>query len=489
MKLGNYLLLCLLLAPAALPQSAKPALEHKGEFAFGEGFGNVIAHRFVEGEDRLVLVGPKVVRVIDVATATISEPRLIEVPDFNEDRHRLVSPDGRRLIIFGNYDSGRKEDRVKRPPTVWDLQTGRQIAALDKTGKPVRAALWSRNGKTLATSSDKYAPRFTDSDSVEVAFWDGETFEYKNSLPSDKIGWWRLTDDGGACVYSTGEVKGRIPLIDTKYVSPSGPVSLWNVAAGKVEQIASTRGGGERKVRAINLSPDGKFLALLVQPPKSKDAERRIAVWEIVADDAPRHELRLRYEISPSPKIDRNGAFFSPGGKYFALGAGRNLQIYETRTGEKRFELQDFDSPSAWLNDEIVYDHYSRRMEVFDAATGKELYRHRLIYDASEHTPHDPNSTTPGLPVTQVNDETKIVAHPRGALFLTHSNQYVKVFDARTGRLLQTLVSPPTDYSGKQPKLSDKRLVSHAEWSGDGKTLLVFDADKRSVSLWRLTEN
>lgn len=488
-KLGNCLLLCLLLSVAALPQ-VKPTLEHKGDFAFGERFGNVIAYRYVEGEDRIVLVGPKVARVLDVAAAKLSEPRLIEVPDFNEDGPRLISPDGRRLIIFGNYGSGRKEDKVKRPPTVWDLQTGKQIAALDGAAKPVRAALWSRNGKTLATSSDPYAPRFADSESVEVAFWDGETFEYRNSLPSDKAGWWRLTDDGGACVYSTGEVKGSIPLIDTKYVSPLGPVSVWSVAAGRLEQTVPTRGGGvERRVRAIDLSPDGKFLALLLQPPKSKDAERRIAVWEIDASGAPRYELRLRYKIAPSPKIEERGAIFSPGGKYFALDAGKNLQIYETRTGEKRFELRNFDTPSAWLNDEIVYEHYSKRMEAFDAATGRELYRTALIYDASEHTPYDPNSTMPSIPVVEVRDDTRIVAHPRGALFLTYSNQYVKVFDARTGELLQTLVSPPTDYSEKKPRPSGKRLVSQAGWSPDGKTLHIIDAEKRTVSLWRLIQN
>lgn len=465
-------------------------MEHKGEFGFGERYGNVIAHRFVDGENRLVLVGPKVVRVLDVATGILSEPRLIEVPDFNEDRPRLISPDGRSLIIFGNYGSGRKEDRVKRAPSVWDLQTGKQIAALDRTAKPVRAALWSRNGKTLATSSDPYAPHFTDSRSVEVSFWDGETFEHKNSLPSDKVGWWHLTEDGDACVYSTGEVKGFIPLIDTKYVSPAGPVSLWSITAGRVEQTVSASDGGvERKVRAINLSPDGKFIALVVQPPKSKDAERRLSVWEIDGSAAPRYELKPRYEITPAPKLDSNGAMFSHVGTYFALDAGKNLQIYVTRTGEKRFELRDFDAPSAWLNDEIVYDSYSTRLEVFDAATGKELYRKALTYDASEHTPYDPNSTMPGVPVTDVRDETKIVAHPRGALFLTYSNQYVEVFDAHTGALLQTLVSPPMDYSGKKPRRSDKRLVSLAGWSGDGKTLYVFDADKRSVSLWRLLEN
>ena len=63
----------------------------------------------------------------------------------------------------------------------------------------------------------------------------------------------------------------------------------------------------------------------------------------------------------------------------------------------------------------------------------------------------------------------------------------VKVFDSLTGELLQTLVTPPMDYTKKKPRVSDKDLVSKAAWSSDGKTLYVISADGKSVSLWGLS--
>ena len=102
----------------------------------------------------------------------------------------MISPDGRRMLVFGNYGS---KDKVKRAASVWDLQTGKQIAVLDKVSTPVRAGFWSKNGKTLATSSDKYLPYAVDNTSVEVAFWDGETFKYQNSLPANTAARWRLS--------------------------------------------------------------------------------------------------------------------------------------------------------------------------------------------------------------------------------------------------------------------------------------------------------
>jgi hypothetical protein len=45
------------------------------------------------------------------------------------------------------------------------------------------------------------------------------------------------------------------------------------------------------------------------------------------------------------------------------------------------------------------------------------------------------------------------------------------------------------DYSKKKPRLSDTPLVSKADWSDDGKTVYIIDADKRSVSLCALVTN
>jgi WD40 repeat protein len=101
-----------------------------------------------------------------------------------------------------------------------------------------------------------------------------------------------------------------------------------------------------------------------------------------------------------------------------------------------------------------------------------------MVFNEYQYTEND---TT----YTEVTDSTTIVVHPLRDLFLTYSNQYVKVFNSLTGELLQTLVSPPMDYTKKKPRLSDKSLVSKADWSRDGKTLYVFSEDKKSVSIWR----
>jgi hypothetical protein len=90
-----------------------------------------------------------------------------------------------------------------------------------------------------------------------------------------------------------------------------------------------------------------------------------------------------------------------------------------------------------------------------------------------------------------VHDETKIVPHVSGRIFLTYSNQYVKVYDAQTGAVLQTLVEPTIDTSKpvdsiNKPRLTKGPLVSQAEWSSDGNAVYIVSADKKSVSFWSM---
>jgi WD40 repeat protein len=202
-------------------------------------------------------------------------------------------------------------------------------------------------------------------------------------------------------------------------------------------------------------------------------------------------EEKPKYEIKPAQNLNRYRVMFSPSGKYFALTADKNLQVYDAQTGEKKFELPNFGMPNGWLTDDIVYkSSNSTKLEMFEVATGKPLYQETVVYKSYTYTPSTSyDSTDYALPVTEVEDETHIITHPEGRIFLTYSNQYVKVFDVHTGELLQTLVSPPMDYSKKKPRLSDKPLVSEAAWSADGRSLYIISADARTISLWRLLGN
>ncbi|HET9787535.1 MAG TPA: hypothetical protein VFP47_10395, partial [Pyrinomonadaceae bacterium] len=72
---------------------------------------------------------------------------------------------------------------------------------------------------------------------------------------------------------------------------------------------------------------------------------------------------------------------------------------------------------------------------------------------------------------------------------LTTSNQFAKIFDSRTGELLQIVVEPliKIDLMGK-PKKTHGHTVLSADWTKDGRTLYVFSANRQSVSLWKLID-
>lgn len=485
MKLQSSLLICLLvliLSPATLSQS-KTVVQLKGELVLEDAKDNILAHKFL-ADGRLLLVTRRTVRLVDPSSGKLLESRPIDTGDFCEDSDRMINPDGRRMLVFGNRGCASKKDKIKRPPAIWNLQTGKQIAVLDTSAKPIRVARWSKNGKVLITSSDKYNPNFSDSTSVEVSFWDGETFAFKNSLPADKVNWWYLTNDGDKCFYSVAPIKNFF-YIDRYIGETGGPVRVWDTNTGRIEQtIMVSDGNVQRKISGIEVSPDEKYLTFVTQPPKSKDSERRLAVWEIDKSRYPKYEVKPTYEITPTPKMPSYRVTFSPDGKFFALDSGKNIQIYQTSNGEKFSELLSVENvPTHWLDDDkILLFVYGDKMEALETATGKRLYQQTVLFVEGQ------SSDTEGAIYTYVSDSTTIVVHPDRDLLLGFSAQLVKVYDSRTGEPLQSLVSPPMDYSKKKPRVSDKELVSKADWSPDGKTLYVINYDKNSISLWRLAE-
>ncbi|HVF44603.1 MAG TPA: hypothetical protein VM936_16385 [Pyrinomonadaceae bacterium] len=130
MKLSCALLLCVLLSTFSPPQAKREIFERRAELEFGGG-EKIVAHRLVGDGDRLLLLGGKTARALDLAAAEFTESHALAVPEYDEDGRRVISPDGRRVFVYGNYDSRRKE-KAERPPSVWDLRTGGQVAVFDK---------------------------------------------------------------------------------------------------------------------------------------------------------------------------------------------------------------------------------------------------------------------------------------------------------------------------------------------------------------------
>ena len=490
MRFLSIFLLCLLCTPVALAHEftpPKPIVQFKDNLGLEDSLEFIIWHKYLADENKLLLLGDKTLQLLDVANAKLIESRPVTLPTLEarggyDISEWVISPDGHKLLIVGHPEA---RDGAKQLAWVWDLQTGKRLAVLDQAPDDIRSGLWSKNGKTLVTFDvhdfDRYITK------LQVSFWDGETFAYRNSISVDNLTWWYLSNDGTRFFAASGKAKSIFGL---KYVSDAraGVINAWDTSTGQIEKtIAMNVGDFAPRTKKITVSPDERFL-VFAQKNKANEAESKLLVWELNGSVAP------KYEIKPQPKIDNSRVVFSPDSKYFALDVGKNLQIYETQTGRKRAELPNVELPYSWLNDEVLVNvdfksksffEMGMKLEAFDATNGRMLYRHMLEYDESS----DPDLINPNVSNTTVTDQTTIIPHPNGKLFLTYSSEYVKIFDARTGALLQTVIGPPIDYSKKKPKIKHGAAVLSADWSTDGKTLYIFSANRQTVSLWEFLGN
>ena len=488
MRLLKVFLLCLLCAPVALAFQFKPPLrlmQFKDNLGLKDSSEYIIWHKYLPDENRLLLISRDTLQLIDVGQAKVVESRPAQLPTLDVRRGYdysdwVISPDGRKMLIIGHAEA---RAGTKQLAWVWDLQTGKRLAVLAEAPTDIRSGTWSKNGKTIVTFDDHYLGY--DSLHLHISFWDGETFAYRNSIEVDNLTWWYLTNDGGRFFAAAGKTKS---VFGIKYVSDAGAgvINVWDTQTGRIEKtIAMSDGDFAPRTKKITVSPDERFL-VFAQKNKANEGESRLLVWEFNGSVQP------KYELKPQPKIDNSRVVFSPDSKYFALDVGKNLQIYETATGAKRAELPDVELPYSWLNNEVFVNvgyksksffEMGMKLEAFDAADGRMLYRHMLEYDEVE----EPDMFNPDVSNSTVVDSTTVIPHPAGKLFLTYSNEYVRIFDAHTGALLQNVIAPRIVYKNNKPKIKHGVAVLEAGWSTDGRTLYIFSANHQTVALWELT--
>lgn len=499
MKFLRAFLLCLLGASPALAQG-KPVVEYRGNFGLHEVKDSIRWSRHLENEDKLLVVGLKNLQVIDLSNTRVVETRPVTLPvetsrGLYASEDWELSPDGQRMLIVTHPDA---RDGVRKLAWVWDLREGKRLAVLDKSPADIRTGVWSKNGKTIVTSDRRL--QYINNDEMGdwnhvFSFWDGETYEYRGTVTLESVMWYHLSDDGRRFFAATGRTKRSV--VGFKYVSDSaGTIGVWDTRTGQLEKTLAV--GDESfnpRTRAVEVSPDGKLL-VFVNKHKTNPAEHRLLAWELDGS------IKPAYEIKPSPKIDDSRVAFSPDGRYFALDVGQNLQIYETRTGEKKYELEDVEFPHSWLNNEVILDVHPPRTYVkeksdplyaVDVTNSKVLYKHKLEFREETHYTGLTNEDEEKVYIYE-----SIVPHPAGKMFLTYDYEYVRAFDARTGELLQTVISPPVklDKNGKPEldrkgklKLKHGATVKRAGWSRDGRTLYVFSANGQSVSVYGVVGN
>ena len=480
--------LVLLCISTALSQP-KPVVQDRGNFGLFVVDDSISQYQYLEQQNQLLLVGWKHLQLLDLTNFKVIETRPIVLP-YNDRRPNYlgmdwpIRPDGRYMVLLGLYELRTKtKTEDKQAASIMDLQTGKRIALLDHPER-IRTATWSKDGKTLMTTDHFYIDSLTRT--LKVSFWDGETFEQRHSITVENVTWTYLSNDGERFFAASGKAKS---LLGIKYVSDSNSVvRIWKTRSGELEKtIAVGDAQYQPKTREIAISPDEKFL-LMVKKHKSVSSEHRLLAWEINGNVTPKYELR------PQPKIDDSRLEFSPDGKYFALDVGKNLQIYETETGKLKVELTNVELPSwGWLDNEVLasidykqknFFEQGKILKAFNANDGSLLFKQRLEYEVVER-PTYPSEGEESVVVT----DTYLRPHPTHKLFLTVSDLFVKIFDTRTGTLLQTVVHPLIRYDkmGK-PKMTNGNTVLSADWSKDGTTLYVFSANHTAVSLWKLID-
>ena len=481
MKVLTAALLFLLFSPVTFSQS-KPIVADQGNFGLHVVNDSIIWHKYLAEKNELLLIGRRNIQLLDLTSFKVIETRPLDLSavqlraDDYDYETWPISPDGRRIVLLGQREARTKsKTENKQAAIVLDLQTGKQVALLENPDR-IHAASWSRNGKTLMTMDTSYVDIFTTK--LNVSFWDGETFAHRFSVNLENVTWIYLSCDGERFFAASGKRKSFFGI---KHVADDDSVvRIWRTRTGQLEKTISV-GDAEfhPKTREIGMTPDEKFL-VMVNKHKSDSSEHRLLAWEVNGG------IRPIYEINPKPKIDDSRVVFSQDGKYFALDVGKNLQIYETETGRMKVELANIELPSGgWIDNEtlagIDYKSNSYSLNGFDASSGRLLYQQKLDY-ASIYASYITNEGESSL-ITY----TVIRPHPTKKMFLTQGDQFVKIFDSRSGELLQTVVHPliKTDAKGRS-RMTHGRTVDSADWSKDGKALYVFSANGQSVSLWKL---
>ncbi|HEV7646092.1 MAG TPA: WD40 repeat domain-containing protein [Pyrinomonadaceae bacterium] len=458
----------------ALPQTAGSLFTLKGSFDFENPAEKVITHRFLDNGTKLWMLGTSTIQLWDVANKKVTSSRRHEIEELEAYSLDELSPDNTKLfytrrkrIDFGRFMSA----------YVFDLGSLKQIQVFEPS--TLISGGWSKNGKIFYTVSDE--PKTDKKDDVKnllVSFRDGETLAPLRTISIQDLDWWYLSPDGEQFFTTSVPTKKWLGLIPNEMANKATTITVWNTKTGQVAKKLSV-GDEDFGVLTWKLmpSPSGRYMAM-VSKHKSKEEEHRILFWELNGSDAP------KYSIKADPRLSDSNIRYSPDERFFAVDSGKNIQVYQSETGQKKGEILNTNLPDYWLpGDQLLFTTFAKKMRAFSVATGNMIYENPLIYESYSSSSTDVSEDTTSTE-TIVTDQTVVVPHPNGKVYMTYSNQYVKLYKADSGELIETVVQPPLTVVKLKRAIREKQYVSKAGWSEDGKTLWVINADETAMSLW-----
>lgn len=490
-------------------QTTAEKFKFVGRFYFEDSDERILSHELTE-EGKLSLVGANYFQVWDIKTNKIVEKKRHGIKNLLQSgASNVFSQNTRRAVVLSRelkeYDSLGKKIKRYSPAELWDAASGEKIAVFDNISEPVKSVLWSDDGKILVTASDENfgksgGYRFTEGGELlgnevgetQIVFRDGISGERRAVISVSNLTWRYLSADGAQLLTTSGPKK---EVIGIDYASQkAATIDVWNTANGKLEKSFVI--GDDvyfSRTRKLQVSPDGKHLAL-VQKSRKSDADDRLLIFRLDGDALP------EFVIKASPQIADSDLTYTPDGKFVAVDSGKNTQIYSLETGAKKGEIINFDPPYFWLGENSIALYGSGdKITGIRTSNGEQIFQQTVVYKTTEvgkgSYTTDSNGNQKEDTETVVVDFTTIAARPEDTLFLEYSHKYATVCDARNGAIVQKLVEPAQIVKRKRKILGvtigtylddGKNTVSQGEWSSDGKYVLIRDYEGVSISIWEL---
>jgi WD40 repeat protein/serine/threonine protein kinase len=367
------------------------------------------------------------------------------------------SPDGKRLASAGS-------DRTVK---VWDVATGRELHALRGHAEEIKCVAFSPDGKLLVSgSSDR-----------TVKIWDASDFRELRTLADHR----------------NGPILGVAFSPDSKRLTSTSPIRIWDVASGKA--LHDLPGTGI----SVAFSPDGQYLA-------SAHADGLVKLWDA---NTGQYSRTLQGHM-----ILVTSVVFSPDGKRLATGSwDKTVKVWDLASDREAITLrghEDMVTGVAFGSDglQIASASLDSTVRVWDAAPlgvriGQELLTLRghlgivtdlkftpdgkLLASASVDKTVRFWDVASGEPVRTLQGHAScvgnlVLSRDGRRLASTDIHGIAKVWDALSGQEVRTLYG----YSVRAALSPDGKRLATAR---DGVTVYIWDIEtgKEAIRPFRVS--
>ena len=276
------------------------------------------------------------VRLWDVATG-----QLKTVLEANREFYSVsFSPDGQTLASGGSGNNSL---------CLWDVATGQPKTILEGYKSYVKSVSFSPDGAILASGGYDRT----------VYLWDVATEQLKTVLRHTSIiDSVSFSPDGTFLASGThegirlwdvaiGQPKVALPHeghafddLDVAFIPPTNTLASWRARDVKLWDIATGQHKATIEVKAsevqrgVIISPDGRTLAVFVDPVNKDHVvfNRDLELWDTATGQ---HKATIKDFSSSSNTI------FSPDGRTLAFPHGRDVQLWDVDTGQLKATLKD----------------------------------------------------------------------------------------------------------------------------------------------------